>query len=839
MRVPCSTKTSLAQASIRTKLAAGFGLVFALVVAVGLLGHFQLRAVHHVTHEIVDVWSPRIELLGAIKRLITEHSYLARRQAQTPSSPHRAAISSTMDATLKTLRAQEEAYQHLVHSGDERALFSEFKALWSEYQEALRAVERGSENEARDFNTLSFGAFDNAAGKLDELIALSKRKSQAAEAHAHDVYELAQFLTIAAIIIAGFLSCVAIVWISYSVSSPILRISEAMRRLTRGDDSVTIGVGRERQDEIGALAAAAADYRDILVRSRHLAEVAELERARLHAAVNNMPIGLSMFDSAGRLIICNSRYSELHGIPAEVAQPGTLLEDIVACRARSGNFAGTDPEQYIADLSNVNKQRQPLLRLVELDGGRVLSIMHQPMDGGGWVSTHEDVTERRLAEKKIHHMARHDALTDLANRILFRDQLEQALKQVPRGEQVAVLCLDLDRFKIVNDTLGHPVGDALLKGVADRLRGCVRGPDTVARFGGDEFAIVQVGAEQPVGATTLAPRIIEALSAPFDACGHQVVVGSSIGIAVAPTNGMEAEQLLKSADMALYRAKCDGRGTYRFFEPEMDACMQARRALELDLRKALAQREFEVLYQPIIDVQASAVRGFEALLRWHHPFRGSISPAQFIPLAEEIGLIVPIGEWVLRRACLDAATWPDNIIVAVNLSPIQFSQNTLLETVAAALAVSKLPANRLELEITEGVMLVDQETTLAILHQLRGLGVRIAMDDFGTGYSSLSYLRSFPFDRIKIDSSFVRNMSDERSSLAIIRAVTGLSTSLGMATTAEGVETEDQLDRVRSEGCTDAQGFLFSEGKPASEVAELLASLQTRIEVAARPPFAA
>jgi diguanylate cyclase (GGDEF)-like protein len=430
-------------------------------------------------------------------------------------------------------------------------------------------------------------------------------------------------------------------------------------------------------------------------------------------------------------------------------------------------------------------------------------------------------------------MARHDALTDLANRSLLKERIDAALADRAGHQSFAVLCLDLDRFKSVNDTLGHPVGDALLKAVAARLQDCVARDDTLARFGGDEFAIVQMSSAQPQAATALAQTVIAALSEPFTIEGHQVQIGCSVGIALAPTDGADADQLLKNGDMALYRVKGEGRGAYRFFEPEMDARMQARRLLELDLRGALRNGDFELHYQPVVNLDTNEVTSFEALLRWHHPVRGMVPPGDFIPLAEEIGLIVPLGEWVLRRACTDAAAWPDGIKVAVNLSPAQFKSPRLLEQVITALAVSKLPADRLELEITEGVLLDDHDRTLAILHQLRGFGVRIAMDDFGTGYSSLSYLRSFPFDKIKIDSSFIRTISEEDSSLAIIRAVTGLSASLGMMTTAEGVETEDQLARVRAEGCTEVQGFVFSAARPPEEVIALVATLKRRGEAAA------
>jgi diguanylate cyclase (GGDEF)-like protein len=430
-------------------------------------------------------------------------------------------------------------------------------------------------------------------------------------------------------------------------------------------------------------------------------------------------------------------------------------------------------------------------------------------------------------------MAHHDGLTALPNRVLFRQEMERELARARDGEAVAVLCIDLDHFKRVNDTLGHAAGDALLQGAADRLRACVRETDIVARLGGDEFAIVQVQAEQPRAATVLAERLIADLSRPFDIEGHQVVVGASVGIALAPSDGTEADQLMKSADMALYRAKADGRGVLRYFESEMDAKMQARRALELDLRKALVEHEFELFYQPIVDLKSNRVSGFEALLRWNHPTQGLISPADFIPIAEDMGLITPLGEWVLRQACREAAGWPERVKVAVNLSPAQFKSKALALVVTTALADSGLAPDRLELEITESVLLQDNDTVRGILHQLRALGVRISMDDFGTGYSSLSYLRSFPFDKIKIDQSFVRDMGQHDDSIAIVRAVAGLGRNLGMSTTAEGVETNEQLGRLREEGCTEVQGYLFSRPLPASEVPRLLAQIQLQMRSAA------
>jgi len=417
--------------------------------------------------------------------------------------------------------------------------------------------------------------------------------------------------------------------------------------------------------------------------------------------------------------------------------------------------------------------------------------------------------------------------------VLLREQLEAALARVSPGKHLAVLYLDLDHFKNINDTLGHSIGDELLKTMAGRVRACTKETDTLARLGGDEFAIIQTDVTQPTDAAALARCIRDAVTEPFEFDGHRMLVDVSIGISVAPTDGIDADQLLKNADMALYGAKADGRGTHRFFEPGMDARMKARRALELDLRKAIANCEFEIYYQPIVNLADDRVTACEALLRWHHPDRGLISPIQFIPIAEETGLISQLGEWVLKRACADAATWPDHMVVSVNVSPAQFKNQSLPLTIVGALASSGLSARRLEIEITETVLMQHNEDTLAVLHQLRELGVRIAMDDFGTGCSSLSSLRGFPFDKIKIDRSFIHELSEQEESVAIVRAVISLARSLNMTTTAEGVETRSQLEKIRALGCTEMQGYLHSAPMPLRDLIGLLSPRQDRTGSAA------
>jgi diguanylate cyclase (GGDEF)-like protein len=548
----------------------------------------------------------------------------------------------------------------------------------------------------------------------------------------------------------------------------------------------------------------------------------QAQNTRFDAAISNMSQGLVMFDADARLVICNQRFIAMYRLEAEGIKPGDTLQHVIDRRIANGTFAG-DPKPFVANIVAAIKAERRNTQFVELDDGRTIAVVRQPMPGGGWVATHEDITERRQAEMKIAHMARHDPLTDLPNRVLLRERLNEALKLAANGQRLAVLYVDLDQFKNVNDSLGHPAGDELLMAVAERLRDCVGDTDTISRVGGDEFCVVQTGIASATDAEKLARRIAERVRAPYDLQGQLAMIDVSIGIAIAPDDGADANELLKNADMALYGAKASGRGAYSFFETDMDARIKERRALELALRRAYDNGEFELYYQPVLNLDKGEARCCEALLRWHHPERGMVSPAEFIPVAEEIGLIVSLGEWVIRRACEDAAKWPANVCVAVNLSPTQLGSNGLLPAVLGALASSRLPAHRLELEITEAMMMQNSEVNLRALHQLRALGIRISMDDFGTGYSSLSYLRSFPFDKIKIDRCFIKGLGDNSESDAIVRAVAGLADSLGMTTTAEGVETREQLDIVRRLGCTDVQGFFYSRPVPARELAKLLA----------------
>jgi diguanylate cyclase (GGDEF)-like protein len=564
-------------------------------------------------------------------------------------------------------------------------------------------------------------------------------------------------------------------------------------------------------------------------RGKEQEEALRIGNFQFDTAINNMSQGLCFFDADHKLIVCNDRFVEMYDIPPDKVGPGTPLTDIVDLRFEAGSFPAMSRDEYLRWRTNVAVSAEAKDSIVELRNGKTFKIRHRPMPDSGWVATHEDITEQRQAEVKIEHMAHHDALTDLANRVLLNERLEQALGRFQDDQMVAVHHLDLDQFKAVNDTFGHPAGDKLLMIVAERLRGLVRESDTIARMGGDEFVIVQAPIADPAEATTLAQQVIAWVSEPYDIDGQQAIVGTSIGIAVSPGDGLAPDKLLRNADLALYRAKGDGRGTFRFFEAAMDEQMQARRIMEQDLRKGLSAGEFELYYQPVVNLESNDISGFEALLRWNHPEQGQVPPATFIPLAEEIGFIVPLGEWVIRQACLAAARWPKHLTVAVNISAAQFRGSSLMLVIVNALAASGLHPTRLEIEITETVLLQDREATLAVLHQMRALGIRIAMDDFGTGYSSLTYLQSFPFDKIKIDRSFVKDITEDAGSLYIVRAVAALANGMGMAATAEGVETREQLDKITAVGCTEMQGYLFSRPLPLREIERLfLSGLQRR-----------
>jgi diguanylate cyclase (GGDEF)-like protein len=553
----------------------------------------------------------------------------------------------------------------------------------------------------------------------------------------------------------------------------------------------------------------------------------------LDAALDHMAHGLCAFDDQLNLIVVNKRYLEIYGLTFEDARPGTpLIELMRGSISRGIHDASMDAEQMFADFKmRLIENKEPELHR-HLANGRVIAVRHRPMVGGGWVGTYEDITERYRSEERIARIARRDALTELPNRLLFGEKMVEGLARVAeKGESMAVMCFDLDNFKAVNDSLGHPIGDKLLQELAKRLCVTVGAQDTVARLGGDEFAIIHP-AVSGRDAENLARRLIRATSTPFVIEGHEIHSSICVGIAIAPEHGITADQLMKCADLALYRAKAQGRNSWRLFDAEMDVQIQARRALEIDLRRAFTAGEFHMHYQPLIKLATNEIVGMEALVRWTHPERGAISPGEFIPIAEETGLIVALGEWVLRQACAEAVKWPASIRLSVNLSPLQFRSRTLVSVVINALAATRLSASRLELEITEAAMMQNDDSVVSMLHQLREFGVRIAMDDFGTGYSSLSYLRRFPFDRIKIDQSFIADSDSNADSAIIVRTIAALGDALGIETTAEGIETVEQLELVQRAGCTEGQGYLIGRPRPASDIPDVIGKFQRLVSAA-------
>ncbi len=537
------------------------------------------------------------------------------------------------------------------------------------------------------------------------------------------------------------------------------------------------------------------------------------------AALHNLPLGLSIFDAEEKLIVCNERFLNLLGLPHEQAAAGTSFASLRSL------IKGRERED--APLHNLDPASDNTVRHFEwaMDDGRIVEAIVTILPDGRSITVHRDVTTERKVTERISHLAHHDPLTGLPNRVAFQQKMQKLLATPESAEQVALLHLNLDFFKTVNATLGASAGDQILQQTAQRLASCVGPSDLVVRLGSDEFAIVQTSGQQPAASTDLGHAIIQQLAHPFNIGEHQVSLSASIGISLAPRHGGETDHLLKNASLALSRAKTEGRKTLRFFEPEMDARVQARRALEADLRKAVLYSEFELHYQPIFDVNQGRVTTFEALVRWNHPERGRISPMDFIPLAEEMGLIVDIGRWVLYQACLDAATWSDGIKVSVNVSAIQFKSAGLLDDVMSALAMAGLAPERLDLEVTESVLIRHREETLALLHDLKFHGISISLDDFGTGFSSLSYLRSFPFDKIKIDKSFVDDITSNDEALAVLRSIIFLGKALGMAITVEGVETREQFDLLKRERCTEVQGYLISRPVPSGDIPSLLSSI--------------
>ncbi|MDV6330664.1 putative bifunctional diguanylate cyclase/phosphodiesterase [Asticcacaulis sp. 201] len=547
----------------------------------------------------------------------------------------------------------------------------------------------------------------------------------------------------------------------------------------------------------------------------------DIHKIRFEAALDAMPQALSLFDSGECLVVCNKMFRQLYALPADFKPEGRRLTDILA-HSLLGDGAGTMDaatrlQGQLAMMAHIGIPVSIAGKIEQTwPSGQVIRISRNPVDDGGFIDLTADITESHSASARIAHMAHYDTLTDLPNRTLFHERLAAAVNRCgrSRNRRFALLCMNLDRFKVVNDTLGYPVGDALLIQAAERLRSLLRVDDLVARLSGDEFSLLVTNVKRAGDVHRLADRIISRLSAPYHIKGHQVVVGVSIGIEFSDDATLSADDYLRNADLALSQAKAEGRGCACVFKDHMHETVDRRRQLELELRHALKRNEFVVWYQPQFCVKQGIISGFEALVRWQSPRRGLVSPLEFISLSEETGLIDELGAWVLRRACADAAAMPEHLSIAVNLSPVQFRSRGIIDTVKSILRETGLAPHRLELEITEGIMIADAQEALQILRALKALGVKISLDDFGTGYSSLNYIRTFPFDKIKIDQSFVRDLGHSDDSLAIIRAVSGICTSLGICSVAEGVETDDQFQILKTEKCDSLQGYLFGRPTP-------------------------
>lgn len=609
----------------------------------------------------------------------------------------------------------------------------------------------------------------------------------------------------------------------------VIRFMIGMANRQKAGDIPAITDSDAIGDMARAIAVFRADAEEVELRGTELEEML----GRFDAALNHMVHGLLMLDAKNRVVLCNRQMRTLFGFDPDIVRAGATLDQVLVHSIAVGNHPGRSLQELTGAIQSRASNAVAAAFVQSLPDGRKLSVHWEPIKDGGWVCTYEDITARETAKATMTYMARHDAVTGLPNRKVLHDDLAQCLARGQNGGTgFSLLCIEIDRLDAVVKTRGHEAGNALIRLAAARLRNCVRDSDRIAHLGAATFTVVKPGDPTPEATAQLAARLCEVLSATYDIDGRPEVVSVSIGIATAATPCERSDELLRNATLALHRARADGGSTWRLFAQDMDRSAQDRHAMEMDLRGALAAKQFEVYYQPLVSVMQRRVTGFEALLRWHHPVRGMVSPAEFIPLAEELGLISSIGDWVLHTACNEAMKWPTDVRVAVNLSPLQFAspaaKEALARSVVNALAVSGLPGERLELEITESVRLQDDAATLALLHELRALGARISLDDFGTGYSSLSYLRCFPFDKIKIDQSFIRSLPANDSS-AIVRAIAALGASLGIATTAEGVETRDQLAALVLDGCNEMQGYLFSPPRPAADVLALLITASSQV----------
>lgn len=679
---------------------------------------------------------------------------------------------------------------------------------------------------------VAFRQFDKAANQLQTKVKrLRAQRIGRASRGAGGLYASSQSVVLW---VGSSLAILALLGLSsllivHSIVVKLRQLSRAVLKLAKGDLTADVSLNRSTT-EIGDIARAFEVFKDNAVALATQSDRLEQLNDWFEVALDNMSRGLSMFDAGRRLLVCNRQYREMYALDEAHSRPGALFEDILRYRMEKGTCLKGDTAETMFDAWPIGVIRPAESHLVhELADGRAIAVSLQSLKNGGWVAVHEDITEKRKSERRVAKLAREDTLTGLANRHHFMETIQEALVN-KRDGGFAILWIDLDGFKAVNDTLGHPAGDALLQAVGRRMQTIVRRDDFTARLGGDEFAIVQCGSPTPDQTEAMAARLLKKLAEPVVFAGQSITIGASIGSVTAPRDGGTAEELIRRADIALYRAKSQGKRCYVAYETHLENELLIRRGVEADLREALAKGELSLHYQPILDLETGTVTSCEALMRWCHAERGFVPPDVFIPIAEDIGLIGELGAWALKTACEAACSWPAHVRVAVNLSADQVRDGGILDAAKAALAGSGLDPKRLELEVTETLLLRDDTRTLCMLHELRDLGITFSLDDFGTGYASLSYLRNFPFDSVKVDRSFVRDMGERHHSRAIVHAVVNLARMLGMKTVAEGVETEAQYRLVAEAGCSAVQGYLIGRPVVQAQVQRVIEQAEARQE---------
>jgi diguanylate cyclase (GGDEF)-like protein/PAS domain S-box-containing protein len=811
--------------SIRHKVMAGFLVMLCCMVVLGLISTRYLDSVTTAAADIQDNQLPSVQLLGDMAFQTTNLRMLEASFALTADPTAKAQDEAAMAAARDQANRSFRTYAPLAGAGAERQMADDTWRLWHDYLVlhdhfvAIAVTGNGNELAIFYYGEMRAG-FDVFLKALVPLIRFNVDEARNA-ADAGAIVAGSARVWILGLITVMSLLCIGIgYWLIQDVSVPVARLTDAMSRLAQREIGVAIP-GITRGDEIGAMAGAVRVFRDGLIEAAHLN--AERETARARELHNLQQFADATFEGIvihrnGTIVYANTAYHKMLGRSDVGALGGRSVLDFVAPTSLDTVRSRLRPRRQISGE----------IEIVHADGTILpVEVLSRPFDyDGGQVtlSAIRDLSERKQAEAQIRQLAFHDGLTGLPNRYLLNDRLAQALELSARtGRRLAVLCLDLDRFKFVNDVFGQDAGDRLLVEVACRLSATVRAMDTVARIGGDEFVVIQALAEQPRSSAVVARSLIGSLSAPYQIDGQQIEIGVSIGIASYPDDGATAATLLKNSDIAMSRAKTSARGQYQFFAPEMDVRLRERRELEQDLRQAVCRSELELYFQPVYECASRRLEGFEALLRWTHPVRGPVSPVEFIPVAEESGLIVPLGQWVLETACAEAASWPGSWSVAVNLSPVQFRQPDLAEMVAETLTRTDLAPHRLELEVTEGVLISDPDQALATLTRLRAQGIRISLDDFGTGYSSLSYLRNFPFDKLKIDRSFIQDCDTNPDASGIVAAIVTMGRCLHIGVIAEGVENEAQLRLLVGHQCAQAQGYLLGRPQPSGQLAQFMA----------------